>query len=85
MRKLSEIFSSLIQASMKKPSTFDELRCLNTLIETFCSFLFSQFKILETLHHQIKDYYLFFCESLGCNFRVNCLFVSKFHSYAKAF
>ena len=71
---------------MNKPSTINELTYFNTLVETFSSFLFSQFKIFEALlHHQINDYYLLICESLGCNFNyVNCVFVSKFHSYAKA-
>jgi len=37
---------------MKKPSTINELTCFKPLIETFSSFLFSQFEILETLIQQ---------------------------------
>lgn len=50
--KKVKIIFLFFQDSMKKPSTINELTCFKPLIETFSSFLFSQFKILETLIQQ---------------------------------
>ena len=85
MQKLSEIFPSLIQKSSNNDFFVFRIRWKSQgllmnlhLIETFSSFLFSQFKILETLHQQRLVSILLWITRLELKF-----FVLKICSYAK--